>query len=827
MDHLPLPSDPILPLTEVPYICKEPYDVSVPFLEYPRRRGKPWLTPKGGEAPSVKHEKLFPIPTRDLESFFQTWLGFGLLAELLAELFDRDKFVAKSERDDGGPVVSTKQLQALTERRLDRVGNLDRSRQKQIYLHAVRCIDLTVMSLLAAAPDFNSAVKNSIASIAEFLGNAIDRAHKGTFSDAVSCTRPFVRKFYTEDMKAAMVAAGWCPNDIKRVTDKFLTTQLLYFFSKMKKPPGIANHRDCTENVCRTHSLGLSQHRTRHCETCTNENKCEDISIDYRHVVDILRSGALPFLRITSKKNEPSKVTVQLSSSGTDATPYVAISHVWADGLGESSANSLPQCQLARLGRMLDPFAEAGTRPLVWLDTLCCPVNPEAKRLALLQMRRTYAEANKTLILDSSLYNFDSQDLSVAEIHARILTSGWMRRLWTLQEGALASDPWVQFKDGPVRMNTIYRRLKELHDENLNHRRLVQDMFRESQSLALPSYYSLQGVPELSLLDRALSYRNTTVALDEAPCIATLMNLNVSEILPLSGENRMCKLWELLAAANSGSLPRKMIFLDGPKLKSRGYRWAPSTFLPPGEDYPVSSRITQWRGPQGKRTAQGLMAEFPSYRFRPYPGPSPSPIWDVLVEMRQVHFIFKDQNRDIWCRLSYKPTSMEITQTPFVDLAAKGDLAVILREEPSDQPSTLLEDTYREGRLVTVTEEKEDVLHAILGDVVFFEALSQQDAMVYDAAERLMREFRSWELEDSTGLEVAEQESKERITKLRAKCKEMTRRQLKEEPGLEDAVLEMLGEDGEGWQMWIYVATWFGHVGEGWRVNLRKMWCVD
>ena len=451
MDHLPLPSDPILPLIKVPYLCKEPYDISVPFLEYPRRNGKPWLTPKVGEAPSAIHEKLFPTPTRDLESFFQTWLVFGLLAEILAELFNQGNFVSRSERDSS-LIVSTKQLQSLTERRFEWVRTLDRPWQKQIYLHAVRCIDLTVMSLLAAAPDFNSVVKNSIASIAEFLGNAIDKAHKGTFSDAVSCTRPFVRDFYTEEMKAVMVAAGWCPNDIKRMTDKFLTTQLLYFFSKMKKLPGIANHRDCTESVCRTHSVSLSQHRTRHCETCANENKCEYVSIDYRPVVDILRSGALPLLRITPKQNNPSKVAVHLSSSGTDATSYVAISHVWADGLGSSSANSLPQCQLARLGRMLDPFAEADARPLVWLDTLCCPVNPEAKRLALLQMRRTYAEANKTLILDSSLYNFDSQNLSVAEIHARFLTSGWMRRLWTLQEGALASDLWVQFKDGPLRL---------------------------------------------------------------------------------------------------------------------------------------------------------------------------------------------------------------------------------------------------------------------------------------------------------------------------------------------------------------------------------------
>ncbi|KAL9071181.1 MAG: hypothetical protein Q9161_004358 [Pseudevernia consocians] len=830
MDHLPIPADPILPLPEVPYLCNEPYDVNIPFLEYPRRKGRPWMTPKVGEAPYTNHEKLFPTPSRDLESFFQTWLFFGLLAELLAELFNHDRFMSKSERD-GSPVISTKQLQPLTEQRFESLKALNKPMQKGIYLHAVQCIDLTTRILPVAAPDFKSAVKTSIASVVELLGDAIDKAIKGTFSDAVRCERLFTRNFYSEEMKFAMVAANWCPNDITRLTDKFTSTQLLYFFSKMKKPPSIASHRDCTTKFCLVHPISLSQHRTHHRETCNNESTCRDISIDHRPVLDILRSGALPLLRISNKENEPSKVTIELCNSRTNTAHYVAISHVWADGLSNSEANSLPHCQLARLGRMLDPFAEAGKRPLVWLDTLCCPVNPEGKALALLQMKRTYAEAKKTLILDSTLYNYNSQNLSATELHARYLTSGWMRRLWTLQESALSSDPWVQFKDGPLSLIPMFSRLKKVHDENLNYRRLVQDMWIDSQSLTLYTYSSPNGVPDLRLLDRGLSHRNTTVASDEALCIATLMNLDVSEILPLLGEDRMCKVWDLLAVANSGSLPRKMIFLDGAKLSRHGYRWAPSTLLPPGERFhPVQSRVLRWCGPQGKPTSKGLMAEYPSYRFHPYSGPFPSPIWEVLHKMRQVRFVFKDQSRDIWCQIMYldsSQSSSEDIQTPLVDLVAKGDLAVILAEEPPENPSAFLEEAYREGILVTVTEEKEDVLHASLGNSVILTPLSPQEVIVYEAAERLMQELRTWELKESEGLEVAEQVSEERITKLRANCKEMTRKLLAEEPGLGDAVVEILGEGGEGLDLWVYVAGWFNHVGKGWRVEGAKMWCID
>ena len=103
--------------------------------------------------------------------------------------------------------------------------------------------------------------------------------------------------------------------------------------------------------------------------------------------------------------------------ASTDSTAYVALSHVWADGLGNSEETALPRCQLSRLKAWidtLDPEWEDGSTPpdhsgdkpelLLWCDSLCCPVmSPEGKNMALRQMYRPYDEAAAVLVLDRSL----------------------------------------------------------------------------------------------------------------------------------------------------------------------------------------------------------------------------------------------------------------------------------------------------------------------------------------------------------------------------------------------------------------------------------------
>ena len=92
-------------------------------------------------------------------------------------------------------------------------------------------------------------------------------------------------------------------------------------------------------------------------------------------------------------------------------------------------------------------------------------------------------------------------------------------------------------------------------------------------------------------------HRSTTVALDEVLCIATFTNLNISKISLLSGEDMVCKVRDLFAAANDTPLPCIMLFLDGSKV-IYDYRWALSTLLTPGECFHLEDyRSSLWQSP--------------------------------------------------------------------------------------------------------------------------------------------------------------------------------------------------------------------------------------
>jgi hypothetical protein len=115
-------------------------------------------------------------------------------------------------------------------------------------------------------------------------------------------------------------------------------------------------------------------------------------------VVKVLKNGknALLDLRLNPKFDEISVAIVAAQPNSW----YIALSHVWADGLGNTKENSLPQCQLRRIYNLLtsfctEEFIEGGQkRPYLWLDTLCCPVDPEDKLLALAKLPEVYREAS-------------------------------------------------------------------------------------------------------------------------------------------------------------------------------------------------------------------------------------------------------------------------------------------------------------------------------------------------------------------------------------------------------------------------------------------------
>lgn len=154
-------------------------------------------------------------------------------------------------------------------------------------------------------------------------------------------------------------------------------------------------------------------------------------------------------------------------------TPYTAISHVWADGLGNTISNALPKCRLVELQDMMDhvpiqlrvssygPFERllAARKHWFWLDSLCIPAAPmddsaqsredfnRTKTMAINFMNVIYTHALPTLVIDSEMRTL-SKYTHTATLMAYASHCGWTTRGWTLQEGSLSRRIVFALSDG-------------------------------------------------------------------------------------------------------------------------------------------------------------------------------------------------------------------------------------------------------------------------------------------------------------------------------------------------------------------------------------------
>jgi hypothetical protein len=164
-------------------------------------------------------------------------------------------------------------------------------------------------------------------------------------------------------------------------------------------------------------------------------------------VIRILDKGEIPVITLTPRHQPDGSRSLDLrvNSGGVILlNTFIAISHVWSDGLGNPRENSLPFCpleymydllvdyrwdwgfhQMETMGTMdilydyeltkkfstitssmfkgilpvvkplVNHIREFRGKPLsIWIDTLCVPLNPEKhRRVAIEQIERVYAQS--------------------------------------------------------------------------------------------------------------------------------------------------------------------------------------------------------------------------------------------------------------------------------------------------------------------------------------------------------------------------------------------------------------------------------------------------
>ena len=422
----------------------------------------------------------------------------------------------------------------------------------------------------------------------------------------------------------------------------------------------ITVHDNCDSKKRVALQNDLEKYKTRH---LTSGCSCEELLVDARGLDEILMSGSLPLLDITEGQ-DLSDLSISIRPS-TSSIPWVALSHVWADGLGNPVDNALPRCQLQhlkKLARAVTSNSNGDRDPresLLWIDTLCCPVAPEdAKRRALTEMRRTYQQATYVLVIESTLQACMSETMALEEIWARIMLSGWMRRLWTLQEGALPARDrrlWFQFRDRAISFRSLWQALRKMLDSGFRQMGLAIDFHSRMQTFTAWSTQSSR--PDLAVIDDALQFRSVSVRSDEPILLGNLLDLDVRKILDGSEDTRIYRMWSLMPSALHG-IPKGILFRLGPRLKEEGFRWAPATMI----DSEKSNKMLAIKlggYNEGKPTRRGLLVDLAGFTLSMAGRPRglPPNTWNILAPQQIQSLYMRDEEGSWYLIVRRMPTA--------------------------------------------------------------------------------------------------------------------------------------------------------------------------
>lgn len=244
---------------------------------------------------------------------------------------------------------------------------------------------------------------------------------------------------------------------------------------------GAAGHSKCSSTTCLvTPETEAGVYSQKHCEKfCPNQyssGKCTQSSkTTIQRVMDMIArdENKRPLLQFKDTRDgsfdslEPGVVEWQPSMK------YATISHVWSDGFGNPDANTMLVCQLKLIRDLLSKLRPESTATIpFWMDTLMIPVGSDedikaVRAKSIRQIPKIFKDASHTIVLDWGLHGIDPEVRKPAQTAMRIIASGWMRRLWTLQEAFVSKSLHIsQGEDSETLhyLNDLYEKLEEKTD---------------------------------------------------------------------------------------------------------------------------------------------------------------------------------------------------------------------------------------------------------------------------------------------------------------------------------------------------------------------------
>jgi hypothetical protein len=651
MDHLILP-DGAKPWMKLAYDARDADwyenidDKGFDFFNFYKRLGwkyeEVWAQPRkdednlgGVEEAAVGGTRKMPW---EIERFFQTWLLFGSMIEI----FGLSGIEVKTE-EFLAPITlksvhKPQTARLVTTARLPELIKQWRQAHQASKDTAVLDKALAILDFVGKIIDYHCANGKDHRSIHQYgkvLWSVPDETTTAIIAVAFTL-RKAAYNIYNKPGKDERwpvtnsrilyqrIQRKWCKSDAAMIMEDFDIDGQNYIAAATGRTlEELDGHYACTDQSCEA-KISDGTYSTQHDPECQSDDYEPEpkfvghVFPDYgknpkslrEAIINTMEAGHLPVLRWDVEQKGLTTYGHEKDTYSEDESkcpPFIAISHVWADGKGNPFDNSLPYCQLERIQTLVDdlcsnhlPQKKAHSAPGFWMDTLCCTVGLDEesrkyKKKSIQSMREIYGESAAVLIIDPWLMSIPST-ASVIEICYRIYASGWSRRLWTHQEGFLAREVYYQFQDKPLKLPDVDELATEFQKKMAYQGHPIGFPLQASGKTSF--YYTtvktiVNGIREGRIpadnkwivyghLAESLGYRSTTNIDDELLCVASVIGSDVKTYAQLEVEKDREATAELRMKAflqEIGRFRQGIIFNNYKRLSLPGFRWAPVSLL--------------------------------------------------------------------------------------------------------------------------------------------------------------------------------------------------------------------------------------------------------
>ncbi|OTA79651.1 hypothetical protein M434DRAFT_38242 [Hypoxylon sp. CO27-5] len=478
MDHIRRPVNSVIPHLEVPFLDIIPYQLGH-FDDFWRIAGfeqttsgspineatpgsldhnqdSDFISGYGNPPSSLARDR----STIDYARLIQSWLYFGLLSEYTGKVVNPLDFLHITT-DNRRLVTSRNPLETLLKPAKHNARLLEKSK--------------SFLDQISRIPYATQAPFPSILLSVNVLLSLLGRINP-LYNNSLCLLEPGLPQ--TRLLAERMSSIGWCPRHINRICGT-LGADKAYFVSLLNRHErsGI-DHSLCSETSCRANDTNKKTYKTLH---VSQDCPCPMVGVDEVQLAEIIRQSKIPIVHVETDPitNIP---TLKLTAASA-LSRYIAVSHVWADGLGNPWSNSLPQCQIERLARQISALPKGNKignlfyepysfghfsgdwvpatsensqqkSRCFWIDTLCVPVSEQLKGLriqAINKMAAIYVGASHVLVLDYELQQLRLGTQPLHDHKAYIVSCNWNSRSWTYQEGKLGRSCYFQCADGALK----------------------------------------------------------------------------------------------------------------------------------------------------------------------------------------------------------------------------------------------------------------------------------------------------------------------------------------------------------------------------------------